>query len=231
MRLTEPLAGDSIFLNYFISSLQGQTINNLTPYVLSEWSSHSLLATINIASYLMAGVLKIPIAKIIDTWGRPQGFAVMTFVATLGLILMATSTTVEGFAAAQVFTSVGFSGFGYCLDVIIADTSSLQNRAIAIAFAASPYLATTWAGPALAQRYYDADQMKWAFGTFAILVPVCASGVSGLLWWYKEKARKAGLLKTEPSGRTVLQSILHYAVEFDGKRSYAPLSHCESELS
>jgi len=93
---------NSIFLNYFINSLQSQTTGNLTPYVVSDFSAHSLIPAIGIAAYILSGVLKIPIAKIIDTWGRPQGFVAMTALATMGLVMMAGCTNVETYAAAQV---------------------------------------------------------------------------------------------------------------------------------
>lgn len=43
----------------------------------------------------------------------------------------------------------------YIIGVIIADTSSLKNRALAFAFSYSPVLITIWAGPAAASSFYD----------------------------------------------------------------------------
>lgn len=70
-----------------------------------------------------------------------------------GLILMAACRNVETYAAAQVFYWVGMNGVGYVLDVFIADTSSLQWRALLFAFTTSPYIATTFAGPAAANSF------------------------------------------------------------------------------
>ncbi len=72
------------------------------PYVVSEFSSHSLIPTIAIVSNILSGVLKLPVAKIIDSWGRPQGFASMTLLAALGLLLMSLCRNVQTYAAAQV---------------------------------------------------------------------------------------------------------------------------------
>jgi len=115
-----------------------------------------------------------------------------------------------------VFYGVGFSGFSYILDVIVADTSSLKNRALAFAFASSPYIATTFAGPAAAESFLNNSTWQWAFGCFAILTPIVAAPVYWILWSNAQKARKFGVLQKTPSGRTTMQSIWHYVIEFDG---------------
>lgn len=79
------------------------------PYVVSEFSSHSLIPTIAIVSNILSGVLKLPVAKIIDSWGRPQGFASTTLLAALGLLLMSLCRDVETYAAAQVCAIRTFS--------------------------------------------------------------------------------------------------------------------------
>lgn len=74
----------------------------LMPYVVSEFSSHSLIPTIGIVASIASGILKLPVAKMIDSWGRPQGLAFTTLLATVGLILMALCTNVRMYAAAEV---------------------------------------------------------------------------------------------------------------------------------
>lgn len=58
-------------------------------------------------SGIIGGVLKLPLAKILDIFGRPQGFALMTAFLVLGLILMASCNSVQVYAAAQIFYWVG----------------------------------------------------------------------------------------------------------------------------
>ncbi len=86
----------------FANALQWQIMSNLMPYVVSEFSSHSLIPTIGIVASIMSGVLKLPIAKMIDSWGRPQGLAAMITLATAGLVLMALCGNVKTYAAAEV---------------------------------------------------------------------------------------------------------------------------------
>ena len=125
---------------YFVNALQANASANLTPYVVSVYEGHSLLTAIYIVSNIMSGAFYLPVAKILDVWGRPVGFSVMVGVATLGLILMATTSNLGTYGAAQVFYSVGFSGMIYSVDVITADSSTLKSRGLAYAFTSSPWM-------------------------------------------------------------------------------------------
>ena len=133
---------------------------------------------------------------------------------------MAACNNVETYAAAQVIYWVGYNGMSYVLDVFMADTSHLKNRGLMFAFANTPYIATTFAGPALAQAFYTHSTWRWAFGAFAIITPAVAVPLSVIFLVNQRKAERLGLVRHEPSGRTWAQSVKHYLIEFDGQ--YAP---------
>lgn len=128
---------------YFTNALQSNSTANLSPYVVSVYEGHSLLTAIYIVSNIMSGCFYLPVAKILDIWGRPIGLAFTAGIATLGLILTATTTTLATYGAAQVFYSIGFSGMIYSVDVITADSSTLKSRGLAYAFTASPWMVRT----------------------------------------------------------------------------------------
>ncbi|KAK8108485.1 hypothetical protein PG984_014286 [Apiospora sp. TS-2023a] len=205
-----------IFLCSFASALQWQIISNLTPYVTSEFSSHSLIPTIGIVASILSGVLKLPISKVIDAWGRPQGLAAVVVLATIGLILMAACTNIKTYAAAQVFYQVGLSGFSYILSIIIADTSSLKNRALAFAFSTSPSLITTFIGPPIAQWFYKQSSWRWAFGFSSISFFLFSLPILVVLMRNARKAAKLGVLPTTPNDVKVApKSLTYYLEEFD----------------
>jgi len=54
---------------------------------------------------------KLPLAKILDTWGRPQGITLMVVIWTVGLVMMAATNSITLWAAAQVFCTVGYAVF------------------------------------------------------------------------------------------------------------------------
>jgi len=201
---------------YFVTAFQYSITGNLTPYVTSSFELHSLIPVTYIVSNIVSGALRLPIAKMLDIWGRAEGFILLSAMATLGLILMAACQNVETFAAAQVFASVGFGGAIYAVDIITADSSSLLNRGIAYAITASPYIITAFAGPKAAEQAYEKINFRWGFGIFAILTPVVASPLFFVLKFYEKKAKKQGLVPRTRSGRTFAQSVWFYLIEFDG---------------
>lgn len=91
--------------------MQQTTTGSLTPYVTSAFQEHSLTATTSIFSSLIGGIFQLPLAKILDIWGRPQGFALMVLVMTVGLIMMAACNNVQTYDAAQVFYWLGYVPF------------------------------------------------------------------------------------------------------------------------
>lgn len=87
--------------------MQEVVLRSLNPYVTSAFSLHSLTAATGIMASIIGGLSKIPLAKVLDTWGRPQGLALMLFFWVIGYIMMAACKNVQTYAAAQVFSSVG----------------------------------------------------------------------------------------------------------------------------
>ena len=136
--------------------------------------------------------------------------------------MMAGTNNVETYCAAQVFYWVGYNGMSYVLDVFIADTSSLKNRALMFAFSTSPYIATTWCGGPAATNFLHGAGWRWAFGTFAIVIPVVSAPLIILFSYNYNKAKKMGVMPVRNSGRTPMQSLKYYAIEFDGKRTASP---------
>jgi len=65
-------------------------------------------------SGIIGGVLKLPLAKVLDIWGRPQGFLVCLILMEIGLIMMTSCQNVETYAAAQVFYWVGYVVYFVC---------------------------------------------------------------------------------------------------------------------
>lgn len=188
---------------------------SLTPYVTSSFQNHSLTAATGIFANLIGGLFKLPLAKILDIWGRPQGFVTMMISLTIGLIMMAGCNSVETYAAGQVFYWLGYNGITYSIAIFIADTSALKNRALMFAFASSPYIITVWIGGPLATAFLKGPGFRWGFGAFAIITPVICSPLMALFYFNYRKARRQGLIPDRSSGRTLAQSIKYYAIEFD----------------
>lgn len=108
----------------------------------------------------------------------------------------------------------------FAIDVITLDTSTLRNRGLAYAFTSSPNIIVAYAGPNVAEKFY-AKNWRWAFGAFAIILPVFAVPMVLILLHAKNEAKKKGFLTPKvPSGRTFTQSVKHYLIEFDSKSTF-----------
>lgn len=204
-----------IWLIYFVEGMLSGTAIALTPYVTSAFAQHSLTPTVGILSSVIGGVTNLTLAKILDVFGRPQGYLFCIFLATVGLIMMAACNNVEAYAAAQVFYTVGNNGLQYSLSVFVADTSSLRNRGLMQAFAGSPNLITCWLAGPISSAYLRGPGWRWCFGTFTIIIPAITLPLFGLLVYNYYKAKKQGLVPKHKSQRTIWQSFLHYCREFD----------------
>ncbi|KAI1471295.1 MFS general substrate transporter [Daldinia caldariorum] len=206
-----------IWIIYFVDSMQQGMGTLLNPYVTSAFALHSLTATTGVMSGIIGGVSKLTLAKILDIWGRPQGFLIVVLLMTVGLVMMAACNNVETYAAAQVFYWVGYNGVSYSLSVFIADTSHLKNRALMLAFISSPYIITVWISAPMTDSILSVSGIgwRWGFGIFSIITPIMCLPLFFLFTWNYQKAKKEGLIVNTPSGRTTWESIKYYFWQFD----------------
>jgi len=93
---------NSIWLLFLTNGFRLSILYSLLPYVTSDFQSHSLLTVIEIVASAMVSAVYIPMAKLLDVWGRAEGFALMVVFTTIGMILMAVSQNLATFCAAQV---------------------------------------------------------------------------------------------------------------------------------
>ncbi|KAF7551729.1 hypothetical protein G7046_g7632 [Stylonectria norvegica] len=204
-----------MWLLYLTNGFQSSILYNLTPFAASDFESHSLIPVIGIVSSSMTASVFIPLAKILDLWGRAEGFLIMAGFATLGMILMAASHNLATYCAASVFWQVGWSGLIYSVDVITADSTKLKNRGLAFAFTSSPYMITAFAGAKASEGFLEHVSWRWGFGCFAIVLPFVAMPLFFVLKANLRKAEKQGIIVRKRSGRTFMQTIKWGVVEFD----------------
>lgn len=92
----------SIWLLYFVNAFQSSVYDSLSPYVSSYFEYHSLSGLPTAIGDACAAAVFLPTAKLMDTWGRAEGFLLMTCCATLGLILLASCDSFAVYCAAYV---------------------------------------------------------------------------------------------------------------------------------
>ncbi|KAM0665610.1 hypothetical protein MY8738_007680 [Beauveria namnaoensis] len=203
-----------IWLYYFATATAEVITRTLNPFVTSSFNKHSTSAAVNILSGIIGGLSKLPLAKILDTWGRPQGLALMLVIWCLGYITTAAANSIETYAAALVFNAVGAQGVSYTVTVFIADTSSLRNRGLMLAFATSPYFIVTPISGFIAKRIIGGIGWRWGFGLWSIVMPVIVLPLCGVFLWNQRKARKQGVLESTKTKLT-LRAVYDYLIEID----------------
>ncbi|OAQ98249.1 hypothetical protein LLEC1_00777 [Akanthomyces lecanii] len=212
------LAWAFIWVVYFADSMHSGMNGTLSAYVTSTFGKHSLTATTGVFSSLIGALIKLPLAKILDIWGRPQGVALTTFFMIIGLVMMAACQNVETYAAAQVFYWIGFNGIAYSLQVFTADTSALKNRAFVFAFINTPFIISTPTAGYATQAFIKKgpEGWRWAYGAFSIIVPFVIAPILFLFMYNHRKAKRVGVLPPrQRSGRTFPQTLKYYAIQFD----------------
>ena len=103
----------------------------------------------------------------------------------------------------------------YCLTIFIADTTTLLNRPLMLAFATSPYIVTTWIGGPMATSILAGPGWRWGFGLWAIVTPVVVLPLVALFGWNQHKAKKQGLSTGNSAGTFGLKAIGRFAIEVD----------------
>jgi len=88
----------SIFLIANVTSLDNNTTQVLVPYATSSFNTHSLLSILGIVSGVMLAVVKAPMAKIGDVFGRMEAFLLSILLYVAGYLQMALSNTVQVYA-------------------------------------------------------------------------------------------------------------------------------------
>ncbi|KAF3388423.1 Siderophore iron transporter mirB [Penicillium rolfsii] len=174
-----------------------------------EISTSAILATV------VGGVIKLPVAKILNIWGRAEALIIFTVVFIVGIITLASCEGPDGFAAGYTLYWVGYGAIYLILDVFIADTSGLRNRAFAFAFSSTPFICTAFTGPLAAQSFLNTTTWRWAYGAFAIIFPCILMPLAVIFKFYERKAVRMGVYQLKASGRTWIQSLAHHIHEFD----------------
>jgi MFS family permease len=205
-----------IYVVYFEIALMSTITGYLGNYANASFSTSQLLSVSSVMSSIIGGVLRLPTAKIIDIWGRAEGFFIMMCICIVGLIIFAASNNVQTYAAASVIYYIGYDGMYYVMTVFIADTTRLKHRILMLAISQTPFICTAFTTPYAVASFVSGAGWRWGYGTFAIVTPVACLPLCGVFYYYQRKAEKMGLYKrTESPARGWFQTITHYWVEFD----------------
>ncbi|KAF4551973.1 MFS siderochrome iron transporter B-like protein [Elsinoe fawcettii] len=205
-----------IWLLTLVNNMKSSMVYSLVAYATSSFLGHSLLTVISVVAGALAGAVYIPMAKALDLWGRAEGFLLMLVLCLLGLILLASSKSIEVYCAGEVFYYVGFGGLSYSWVVLATDVTNLRNRGLAFAFTSSPALISAFAGSKAAAVTLTNSTWRWGYGMWAIILPFFAFPIYLLLATNLRRAEKNGILVREKRKAALnKENLLWVLKEFD----------------
>ncbi|KAK9448576.1 major facilitator superfamily domain-containing protein [Limtongia smithiae] len=197
-----------LFCLAFTTSLSGQVAALLTPFATSEFHAHSLLATVSVVQGILFAVVKTPMAKIANAFGRLEAFVLSLVLISVGYLQMALAGGVIAYASAQLFSASGTTGLLILQQIFVADTTDLLNRAFFSVLPDVPYLFTVWIAPNIANVVTEKFTWRKGYGIWVALIPVAASPLVYTLFKSQREGRRLGLIpKYTWAGRSVMQIL------------------------
>ncbi|CAD6444946.1 1c296539-885c-419b-8c11-1f1b056d9e2f [Sclerotinia trifoliorum] len=187
-----------IFLISFTTSLESQVVMSLSIFATSSFNNHSLISTVFVVQSVVMAVIKTPMAKTADVFGRLEAFSISIFLAVLGGLTMAISSNVQTYAAAQIFYAAGSTGLQILQQIFIADTTDLLNRALWSSLPQIPFLITVWIGAPIGDKILKTTTWRWGYAIWCIILPAVFLPLALSLFLNNRKAKKANLAAPSP---------------------------------
>lgn len=207
-----------IWISFFMLALQSSISSIAQARAYSGFSAAPAIGTANILATIIGGVIKLPVAKTLNLWGRAEGLCASVIIYIIGLIILAACDGPSTYATGYVFYWIGYDAIYLILQIFVADTSGLRNRAFTLAFASTPFICTAFAGPLAGNSFVNhTGGWRWAYGAFCVIMPAVFLPLAIALKFFELKGLRKGIYSQERSGRSVGQSIAHYWHQFDGK--------------
>ncbi|EZF33390.1 Siderochrome-iron transporter Sit1 [Trichophyton interdigitale] len=183
-----------IFLLAYAYGLDGTLRFTFQTYATASYSSHSLLATVNVLRAVIAAAAQPTAAKMADVFGRAEVILFTIVFYVIGTIVEATSDGVKAFCAGAVLYQIGYTSILLLVEVLIADVTSLQTRLFFSYIPATPFLINTWVSGDITNAVITHSTWQWGIGMWAIIYPVSAIPALTILYIVQRRAKKAGAL-------------------------------------
>ncbi|EXJ90880.1 MFS transporter, SIT family, siderophore-iron:H+ symporter [Capronia coronata CBS 617.96] len=183
-----------VFLIAYAYGLDGTVRYTYQTYATASFSSHSLLATINVVRSVIAAAAQPTAAKIADVFGRLELVFVSVVFYVVGTIIETCATNVDTFAGGSVLYQIGYTCVILLVEVIIADITSLRARLLFSYIPALPFIINTWVSGDITESVLAATTWRWGIGMWCIIYTVCAMPLMISLWVVARRARKTGVL-------------------------------------
>ena len=181
-----------IFLVAYSYGLDNSVRSQFQAHAQSSFGTHSLIATINIATSIIAVAAQPFYARLSDFFGRAEILVVCIAFYVVGTILESQAKTPRIYAGGAVIYQFGYTGIILLLQLLAGDFSFLNWRLLASFVPTLPFIINTW----VSGNIVSAVGTKWSWGIamWAIIFPVVCSPLLFCLAHMHYRAAKSGEL-------------------------------------
>lgn len=191
-----------LYLLAYVTSLEAQVTLNLAVFATSAFSAHSLVSTVFVVQAVIFSVVKPLMAKVAHVFGRFEAFTLCVLLMTTGYITQAKSGSLGTYTASSISYSAGATGLQILQQIFIADTSSLNNRAILSTIPDVPFLINVWIGSPIASSLLNGPGWRWGYGVWAVILPLCYLPLAVSLivekWNLQRQSMKTTIVRPTP---------------------------------
>ena len=105
----------------------------------------------------------------------------------------------------------------------MADCTVLRNRMMIVTLSQFLLCTNSFSSSPLGLAYLEHSKWQWGYGTYAIVMPFLVVPVICILGWNLRRSVKERIYTHPVSGRTWMQSLKFYVIEFDSESSISSI--------
>lgn len=181
-----------LFLVGYSYGLDSSVRYQFQSFAQSSYGTHSLIATINIATSVIAVAAQPFYARLSDVFGRAELLSICILFYVVGTILESQARNASIYAGGAVIFQFGYTGILLMVQLLCGDFSLLNWRLLASLIPVTPFIINTW----ISGNLVSAVGSKWSWGIamWAIIFPVVCTPLMLCLTHMHYRASKSGQL-------------------------------------
>ncbi|KAI9298013.1 MFS general substrate transporter [Neoconidiobolus thromboides FSU 785] len=179
-----------LFLITFVNSLESNFNYSLFNIALEEFKANAILSVFGVVTSLL-GIILVPLySKFTDYFGRTEIYLFSLLCHLLGVVFLGVANSFSFFFAGYFLSNIGFIGFNITKKIIVADLTSLANRAMFSSIDMIPFVLNNWLGTLLATPVSVNLGWRWGYIVSAAIFIPCISLFFGMMFYLQRKAKK-----------------------------------------